>query len=108
MVFSGHTHYEFGVQDVVSNYANMASFGNNMYCVHVPSLTKPRNSQHVNITSNKPCQGYIVNYTDDTVEIKAIDFLTGSEITRYNKNYEISPRTGMESTVYLSLSDRTI
>lgn len=89
-VFTGHTHYEFNVQDT-SNDINVYRFNaSDVNLVHVPSGKKIRNA---NFNSKEEAEGWLVNVYEKGFVLQGYNILTGEQV---------------ENTEYLFATDNTV
>lgn len=103
IAFSGHSHYEFGVNN---DYPGIVKYeqtsGNNrINLVHVPSLAIPRDKNHNTISSGQPAsqpsQCFIVDVYDDYVSVKGMELnltqsSTGEFLEDYSYTIQMEPR----------------
>ena len=86
-MFSGHTHIEFGAESASSSFVNY-SYDGGVACIHVPSLTRPRDKDHQPIAIGspdlQPRQGYIVRVVNDSVYIEAMDIRSKTKVDLYS------------------------
>lgn len=80
-IYSGHTHYEFAVEDVYPNMNVCDVAGKNINTVHVPSVAYPRNSSGGELNEKSQC--YIVDVYKKKTVLRAFDLRTGAFMADY-------------------------
>lgn len=78
-VFSGHSHYEFGVQGVEAGFEDTIFLQDGAVGhVHVPSLVVPRDKDmnviHSGHPDQQPTQGYVVDVYPDHIKLMGLEF----------------------------------
>lgn len=80
-IYSGHTHYEFAVEDVYPNMNVCDVAGKNINTVHVPSVAYPRNASGGELNEKSQC--YIVDVYKKKTVLRAFDLRTGAFMEDY-------------------------
>lgn len=80
-IYSGHTHYEFAVEEVYPNMNVCDVDGKNINTVHVPSVAYPRNSSGGELNEKSQC--YIVDVYKKKTVLRAFDLRTGAFMEDY-------------------------
>lgn len=82
MLFSGHTHYDFDIDDDTTYRSVNIRTDGMRTTVHVPSCAYTRYPDHTSIPDNS--QGYVVDVYETGVNLQGVDFKTGSFLSGYN------------------------
>ena len=75
VVFSGHTHFEFGVEETYPNINVYDVPDKNVNYVHVPSVAYPRDKDKTEVAEKSQC--YIVDVYKTKVVLRGCDLVTG-------------------------------
>lgn len=98
LFFHGHSHLRYELQDQVPyEYANIEPAGlhfNNLWGVHISSVTVPRGTDSIVNPERKEyygeSQGYLVDVYSDKVVLHAMDFVRDNELYTYNLPTELA------------------
>lgn len=81
VVFSGHTHYKFAVEEDYYTINVFNFTGKEVSLVHVPSSAYPRNSSHSEEADLS--EGYVVDVYENGVILRGVDLVTGAYMSNY-------------------------
>ena len=100
-VFSGHTHYEFAVEETYPNINVCDVKDKNVNTVHVPSVAYPRNASGGELNEKSQC--YIVDVYKKKIVLHGFDLRTGKFMDAYvytlNSDGTVeTPSTGEDSS----------
>ncbi len=80
-VYSGHTHFEFAVEESYPNVNVYDVENKNVNLVHVPSCAYPRNASGAEVQEKSQC--YIVDVYKDKIVLRGYDLKVGAYIADY-------------------------
>lgn len=80
-VYSGHTHYEFAVEEVYPNITVCDVADKNITTVHVPSVAYPRDYLRNELSEKSQC--FIVDVYKKKTVLRAFDLRTGNFMEEY-------------------------
>lgn len=106
VVFSGHTHYKFAVEN---DYLTMNVFnftGKEVSLVHVPSSAYPRNSSHTEEADLS--EGYIVDVYENAVILRGVNLVSGVYMSPYVYELTNSNNPASSSTNAILVSNNDI
>ncbi len=89
IVFTGHTHYRFNVQNDYPNINIYNNNGNMAYTIHIPSLAYPRDTDGNELTEFS--EGYVVEVYEKGVILKGIDFVENKFLDYAQYNLNVAP-----------------
>ena len=107
VMFTGHTHYKFQVEDTYDNINIYRFNASRTALVHVPSCAYPRNASSG--VESDLSQGYLVEVYEQGVVLRGVDLVTGELMPEYEYALTMdNNKAAAENAIILSNRDITL